>query len=147
MINLFNNKDLNWKRFQGGNDFDYPIDYSAALLNANQDGHVDILYRWEPDCYCHFHRHTAEVSSTVLEGELHVIDIDLASGEEIATKIRHAGDYVDKEPGDVHMERAGSKGALVLFNLYAPDGILAESLDMDGNVLGQATMEQLLKIA
>jgi len=48
MINLFNNKDLNWKRFQGGNDFDYPIDYSAALLNANEDGHVDILYRWEP---------------------------------------------------------------------------------------------------
>ncbi|MDA8840932.1 hypothetical protein N9N89_04045 [Gammaproteobacteria bacterium] len=147
MINLFNNKDLNWKRFQGGNDFDYPIDYSAALLSTNEDGHVDILYRWEPDCYCHFHRHTAEVSSTVLEGELHVIDIDLASGEEIATKIRHAGDYVHKEPGDVHMERAGSKGALVLFNLYAPDGILAESLDMDGNVIGQATMEQLLKIA
>ena len=147
MINLFNNKDLNWKRFQGGNDFDYPIDYSAALLNANEDGHVDILYRWEPDCYCHFHRHTAEVSSTVLEGELHAIDIDLASGEEIATKIRHAGDYVHKEPGDMHMERAGSKGALVLFNLYAPDGILAESLDMDGNVIGQATMEQLLKIA
>jgi quercetin dioxygenase-like cupin family protein len=147
MINLFNNKDLNWKRFQGGIDFDYPIDYSAALLNANEDGHVDILYRWEPDCYCHFHRHTAEVSSTVLEGELHVVDIDLASGEEIATKIRHAGDYVHKKPGDVHMERAGSKGALVLFNLYAPDGILAESLDMDGNVIGQATMEQLLKIA
>ena len=147
MINLFENENLNWKRFQGGEEFDYPIDYSSALLNANKDGHVDILYRWEPDCYCHFHRHTAEVSSTVLEGELHVIDIDLASGEEIATKIRHAGDYVHKEPGDVHMERAGSKGALVLFNLYAPDGILAESLDMDGNVIGQATMEQLLKIA
>ena len=96
MINLFQNKDLRWKRFQGGNDFDYPIDYSAALLNANQDGHVDILYRWEPDCYCHFHRHTAEVSSTVLEGELHVIDIDLTSGEEIGTKIRHAGDYAHK---------------------------------------------------
>ena len=92
MINLFKNKDLRWKRFQGGNDFDYPIDYSAALLNANQDGHVDILYRWEPDCYCHFHRHTAEVSSVVLEGELHVIDIDLASGEKTVTKIRSAGD-------------------------------------------------------
>ena len=44
MINLFKNKDLDWKRFQGGSDFDYPIDYSAALLNANEDGHVDILY-------------------------------------------------------------------------------------------------------
>ena len=72
-------------------------------MNANQDGHVDILYRWEPDCYCHFHRHTAEVSSVVLEGELHVIDIDLASGEKTVTKIRSAGDYAHKEPGDVHM--------------------------------------------
>ena len=148
MINLFKNKDLRWKRFQGGDDFDYPIDYSAALLNANQDGHVDILYRWEPDCYCHFHRHTAEVSSTVLEGELHVIDIDLASGEEIGTKIRQAGDYAHKEPGDVHMEKAVAlMELLVLFNLYAPEGILAESLNQDGSVIGQASLEQLLKKA
>ena len=54
MINLYQNQNLKWKRFQEGDDFDYPIDYSAALLNANEDGHVDILYRWEPDCYCHF---------------------------------------------------------------------------------------------
>ena len=77
MINLYQNQNLKWKRFQEDDDFDYPIDYSAALLNANEDGYVDILYRWEPNCYCHFHRHTAEVSSTVLEGELHVIDVDL----------------------------------------------------------------------
>ena len=147
MINLYQNENLKWKRFQGGNDFKYPIDYSAALLNANEDGHADILYRWEPNCYCHFHRHTAEVSSTVLEGELHVIDIDLASGEEIGTKIRKAGDYAHKEPGDVHMEKAGPNGALVLFNLYAPEGILAESLNQDGSVIGQATLEQLLKKA
>ncbi|MDB0009591.1 hypothetical protein N9E65_00025 [Gammaproteobacteria bacterium] len=145
MINLFKNEDLYWKRFQDGDDFDYPIDYSAALLNANQDGHVNILYRWEPDCYCHFHRHTAEVSSVVLEGELHVIDIDLASGEEIGTRISHAGDYAHKEPGDVHMEKGGSNGALVLFNLYAPQGVLAESLNKNGNVIGQATLDQLLR--
>ena len=147
MINLYNNENLKWKRFQEGDDFDYQIDYSAALLNVNDDGHVDILYKWEPDCYCHFHRHTAEVSSTVLEGELHVIDIDLASGEEIGIKIRTAGDYAHKEPGDVHMEKAGSNGALVLFNLYAPHGVLAESLSMDGTVIGKATIDQILKKA
>ncbi len=147
MINLLKNEDLNWKRFQGGDDFDYPIDYSAALLNVNKDGHVDILYRWEPNCYCHFHRHTAEVSSTVLKGELHVIDIDLASGKETGTKIRNAGDYAHKEPGDVHMEKAGPNGALVLFNLYAPNGILAESLSIDGTVIRKATVDQLLKKA
>ena len=34
------------------------------------------------------------------------------------------------------MEKGGSNGALVLFNLYAPDGLLAESLDKDGTVIG-----------
>ena len=83
----------------------------------------------------------------MLEGELHVIDIDLASGEETGTKIRNAGDYAHKEPGDVHMEKAGPNGALVLFNLYAPQGVLAESLDMDGAVIRQATIDQVLKKA
>ena len=145
MINLFENENLNWKRFQGGEEFDYPIDYSSALLNANIDGHVDILYRWEPNCYCHFHRHTAEVSSLILDGELHVIDIDLDSRKEIGSRVRSKGDYAHKEPGDIHMEKGGPNGALVLFNLYAPDGLLAESLNMDGTIFKKATLDQLLK--
>ena len=145
MINLFENENLNWKRFQGGEEFDYPIDYASALLNANIDGHVDILYRWEPNCYCHFHRHTAEVSSLILDGELHVIDIDLDSRKEIGSRVRSKGDYAHKEPGDIHMEKGGPNGALVLFNLYAPDGLLAESLNMDGSIIRKATVDQLLK--
>jgi hypothetical protein len=45
------------------------------------------------------------------------------------------------------MEKAGPNGALVLFNLYAPEGVLAESLNQDGSVIRQATLEQLLKKA
>ena len=116
MINLFKNEDLNWKRFQGGDDFDYPIDYSAALLNANKDGHVDILYRWEPHCYCHFHRHTAEVSSLILDGELHVIDIDLDSGKEIGSRVRSKGDYAHKEIiGSNIIEANGGRVVLLPF--------------------------------
>ena len=43
------------------------------------------------------------------------------------------------------MEKGGSNGALVLFNLYAPDGLLAESLDKDGTVIGKATLDRLIK--
>ncbi len=43
------------------------------------------------------------------------------------------------------MEKGGSNGALVLFNLYAPQGVLAESLNKNGNVIGQATLDQLLR--
>jgi len=143
-MNLLDNKDLRWKRFTGNSRFDYPIDYSAALLRASEEGHVDLLYKWAPNSYCHFHRHTASTTSTVLEGELHVIDVDPETGEELATKIRLAGDYASKDPGDVHMERGGPEGALVLFNLYAPDGLLAESLASDGTVISESTLEQIL---
>ena len=106
-MNVLDRADLKWKHFTGGPQFDYPIDYSAALLSARADGHVDILYRWAPDSYCHFHRHTCEISSTVLAGELHVIDVDADTGEELGMRIRPAGDYAHKGPGDVHMERGG----------------------------------------
>lgn len=144
-MNLIDNKELRWKRFTGDDRFDYPIDYSAALLRANSDGHVDLLYRWAPNSYCHFHKHTAQTTSTVLEGELQVIDVDPSTGEELNIKVRKAGDYASKEPGDVHMERGGPEGALVLFNLYAPDGLLAETLASNGAVIGESTLDQILK--
>lgn len=144
-MNLFEDQDLRWKHFTGGDHFDYPIDYWAALLRANEDGHVDLLYRWEPNAYCHFHRHTAATSSVVLAGELQVIDIDLHSGKETNTRVRQVGDYAHKLPGDVHMERGGPDGAVVLFNLFAPDGLLAESLAKDGTVIGTSTLDQILK--
>ncbi len=144
-MNLLDNQELRWKRFTGNDQFDYPIDYSAALLRASDDGHVDLLYRWAPNSYCHFHRHTARTTSTVLEGELHVIDVDLETGEELATRVRIPGDYASKEPGDVHMERGGPDGTLVLFNLYAPDGLLAQSLTTDGTIMSESTLDQILR--
>ena len=45
-MNLFDNKNLKWRRFVGDDSFDYPIDYEAALLSIRDDGHVDLLYRW-----------------------------------------------------------------------------------------------------
>ena len=53
-MNLIENDNLRWKHFTGSDKFDYPIDYSAALLSARDDGHVDLLYRWAPNAYCHF---------------------------------------------------------------------------------------------
>lgn len=145
-MNLFDNTALHWKRFVGNDRFDYPIDYSAALLRASDDGHVDLLYQWAPNSYCHFHRHTAhQTTSTVLAGELHVIDIDPDTGKETGRKIRYPGDYASKELGDVHMEHGGPEGALVLFNLYTTDGNLAESLTSDCDVIDTSTLEQILR--
>ena len=44
------------------------------------------------------------------------------------------------------MEKAGPEGAMVLFNIYAPerDGILAESLSQSGEVLSTSSMKKIL---
>ena len=102
------------------------------------------MYRWAPNSYCHFHRHTAETTSLVLAGELHVETIELGADEAVETKIRYAGDYAHKEPGDVHMERGGPEGALVLFSLKAADDSLAQSLDKDGSVIAESLFSDIL---
>jgi hypothetical protein len=80
----------------------------------------------------------------VLAGELHVMTMDAQTGETLETKIRKAGDYAHKEPGDVHMERGGPEGALVLFNLQAIDNSLAETLAKDGTVTGESRFDDML---
>lgn len=146
-MNLLNNENLKWRRYTEGDAFDYPIDYSDAVLDVREDGRLEILVKWEPNCYCHFHRHTAETSSLVLEGELLVTDIDIETGKEIGQRVRGAGDFVHKQPGDVHMEQGGANGALVLFNIYAPseEGKLVESLEEDGSVISTSTIEKILR--
>ena len=146
-MNLLKNTNLKWKHYKEGDKFDYPINYSESILDARGDGRLEILVKWEPNCYCHFHRHTAEISSVVLEGELHVTDIDIKTGKELGKRVRVVGDFVHKEPGDVHMEQGGPNGALVLFNIYAPEGEgkLAESLKKDGSVISTSTMARILK--
>ena len=81
----------------------------------------------------------------MLSGELHVIDIDLETGNETSRRIRKTGDYAAKGPGDVHMEMGGPDGALVLFNLFTTDDQLAESLAKDGSVLSRSTLSQILR--
>ncbi len=146
-MNLLNNENLKWRRYTEGDAFDYPIDYSDAVLDVREDGRLEILVKWEPNCYCHFHRHTAETSSLVIEGELLVTDIDIETGKEIGQRVRVAGDFAHKQPGDVHMEQGGANGALVLFNIYAPseEGKLAETLEKDGSVISTSTIEKILR--
>ena len=77
----------------------------------------------------------------VLQGELHVQTFE--KGEPVTSGIRRVGDYAKKPPNDVHMEQGGPEGALLLFELYAPDGQLTQQLDADGNVLRTLTTKDL----
>jgi hypothetical protein len=77
----------------------------------------------------------------VLQGEVHLVDYE--NGKPVRERVRKAGDYAAKEPGDVHMERGGPEGALVLFSFYAPDGKLFDLLDSNGATLFTSTVESM----
>ncbi len=138
----FDTSHADWVHFDG-EGFDYPIDYSIAVLRADAaSGAVDLIVKWAPNSYCHYHRHVADTTILVLEGEQHVIETN-DDGEEIH-KVRKAGEYAHNPGGDVHMERGGPEGAVVFFGMQASDGRVFELLDKDHNVLATSTVEEMM---
>jgi len=134
--------DLDWHYLKGGPGFGYHIDYSLALLKAHPErGHIDFLVRWEPNAYCHFHRHVGDTTTLVLQGEHHVVE---TTATQVVHKTRTVGHYAYSPAGDVHMEYAGPAGTLVLFSMYAPDGRLFEILDRDNQVLTVTTIDDVV---
>ena len=116
----------------------YPCTYQMAILGADPDtGRLDLIVRWPPNSYCHFHRHVADTAILVLEGEQHIVEIH-DDGTEGEHKVRPAGTYVMSPGGEAHMEYGGPEGATVFFSLYAGDGPVFETLDDDMNVLNAA---------
>lgn len=132
-------KDLNWLHITGTPRFDYPIDYSVAVLHVDaKAGRIDFLSRWEPNAYCHYHRHLGETSLLVLEGEHHVVE---AHERETVHKIRQPGFFATNPGGDLHMEYGGPEGTLVYFSCKAVDGRLFDVISRDGTVITSATVE------
>ena len=144
---FFDDREIQWTHIEGGPEFDYPIDYWMAVLGYQEEnGTLDLLVKWAPDSYCHFHKHVAATSTLVLQGEHHVVDVD-ADGNELKHSVRPAGTYRHSPGGDLHMEYAGPEGAIVFFALQDPEGRLFDLLDKDHNVIGTTTIEEFVKQA
>ena len=130
---------LDWFRITGTKRFDYPIDYSVAVLEVDEaTGRIDFLSRWEPNAYCHYHRHLGETAVLVIEGEHNIVE---TRDNETIHKKRKPGFYTVNQGGDIHMEYGGEEGALVFFRCMAVDGKLFDVLDKDGNILNTATVQ------
>ena len=135
----YTDDQFNWVRVTGSPRFDYPIDYQVAVLHVDdKEGRIDFLSRWEPDSYCHYHRHIGETTLLVLEGEHHVVE---SKNHETVHKIREPGFFATNPGGDVHMEYGGPEGTLVYFSCKAVDGGLFDVMDADRTILTTATVE------
>lgn len=136
---------LNWFRVTGSKRFDYPIDYWVAVLNVDEaNSRIEFLSRWEPNHYCHYHRHIGETSVLVLEGEHNVVE---ETETETIHKTRTPGFFATNPGGDLHMEYGGPEGTLVYFNCQAEGGRLFDVLDREGTVLNTATVEDFTSAA
>ena len=142
--NLLNHENLMWVHYQEEEDFPYPVSYWGTILDIDDSGHLSVLYRWDSHSYCHFHRHLCMTTSVVLAGELHVSTFE--NGEPAYSTVRQIGHYAKMPPGDIHMEQGGAEGALVLFELYAPDGQLTDQLYPDGSIKRTLTTDDLRKM-
>lgn len=138
-VSGFDTSNIEWVHLEGGDEFDYPIDYWLAILGTRPDtGRVDFLGKWEPNAYCHYHRHLCETTALVLEGEHHLVE---TNATETIHKTRKPGHYAHNPAGDLHMEYAGPNGSVVFFSMHTPDGRLFEVLDQNEKVLTVATIE------
>lgn len=132
-------EELKWIHIIGTPRFDYPIDYWVAVLQADPEkGRIDFLSRWEPNSYCHYHRHLGETSLLVLEGEHHVVE---TYDHETVHKTREPGFFATNPGGDLHMEYGGPEGTLVYFSCKAIEGKLFDVMDRDRAVLTSATVD------
>lgn len=126
-------------------DVGYPCDYEMAILGADPEaGRLDLIVRWPPNSYCHFHRHIADTTILVIQGEQHLVTIN-DDGSEGERKVRPAGTYASSRGGEAHMECGGPEGAIVFFALHAPKGPVFEMLDRDMNILSASTVEEMAK--
>ena len=138
----FDSEHIEWTRIQDP-EAGYPCDYEVSILGADaKTGRLDLIVKWPPNSYCHFHRHLADTTVLVLEGEQHIIEIR-DDGSEGAHKVRPAGTYASSPGGEAHMEHAGPAGATVFFAMHARDGRIFEMLDRDMNVLSSSTVEEM----
>lgn len=133
---------IKWIRLEDKSNPEYPIDYSIAVLDSRPDeGEIDVLMKWEPNCFCHFHKHIATTTTLVISGEHHVIEEMEGT---VKRTVRGPGSFARKAPGDVHKEHAGASGSLVFFSMKSPDGKLFEVLDEQENFLRTSTIEEFI---
>ena len=130
---------LAWQRLTGTPQFDYPIDYAIVVTRVDRAlGQIEFLAKWEPNAYCHYHRHLGRTSSTVLQGEHHIVD---TTDTQTIHKTRRPGFRGESPAGEIHMEYGGTEGSTVLFVCEAVDGKLFDVVGRDGKVLATATLE------
>lgn len=113
-----------WKKMGNYKGFDY------KLLNVDRDTRIiEMLFRFEPNQKCFFHRHYHPTSTLVIRGEQRIYEKYVEKDKTVLSKIRKAGEYAISTGIETHIEGGGAEGGIIYQNIQAQNEIVYSILD------------------
>ncbi len=123
----FDQTNIKWNTLEGIEDVWYHV-----LRVDSEEEIVDILFKFAANKQAVLHRHKADYSTFIIQGELRLYDKDGA-----LTEIRPTGSYVQKKAdGPPHNEGGGDVDCVALFSNWGTKGTIYEVLGPDLEVVG-----------
>lgn len=135
---LFDDRNIHWQPLGEFKHFMvavYHVDEARKI--------VDFIIKYEPNERIVTHRHLAQTSTLVIQGEHRIYE---PNGD--LKEIRPVGGYTSSAPAEPHSEGGGPEGAVIFYSLRADDECLFELYDDQMNsiaTLGIADFAGLLR--
>ncbi|MEM1142640.1 MAG: regulator [Pseudomonadota bacterium] len=122
----FDQSNVKWNTLEGADHVWYHI------LNVDRGRKVvDVLFKFAANERVFLHRHHADYSTFIIQGELRLYN---AEGD--ITEIRPTASFVQKSAGGPpHTEGGGYEDCIAWFSNVGTDGVIYEILDPDGNTV------------
>ena len=106
---------------------------------------ADVMFRFDPNTTCFYHRHVAASSAIVVAGEHRVYEVDEATGKETLS-IKPVGTFTRKEGGDVHIEGGGEEGCTVFMHMESDTDRMYDVLEDDLSLKMSVNVQQFRKV-
>ena len=134
---LFDDRNINWQplgEFKHLLLAVYHIDEARKI--------VDFVIKYEPNERIVTHRHLAQTSTLVIQGEHRIYE---PNGE--LKEVRTVGGYTSSAPAEPHSEGGGAEGAVVFYSLRADDHALFELFDDDQKLIASLGIADFAEFA
>lgn len=136
----FDDRNITWRTIEGIHHLSY---FVCRVDQTNRT--VDILFKFAANEKIAMHRHKADYSTLVIQGELRIYR---PNGE--LKEVRPIGSYVTSSAnGEPHTEGGGDCDVIALFSNRNVDNLVYEILDDDFNTIatfGIADFQALLDL-
>ena len=120
----FDPANIDWQRMGSYTGFSY------YLLSVDVESRViDLLFNFEENQKCFYHRHHQPSSALVLHGEQHIWEPQPDGSER--HEVRPTGHFSLATGVETHIEGAGPDGCIVYQNIRAKDDLVYSILNDD----------------